>query len=26
VGEDGRIGRLRLWAVTREHLAGGEGA
>ncbi len=26
VGEDGRIGRLRQWAVTREHLAGGEGA
>jgi len=26
VGEDGRIGRLRLWAVTREHLAGREGA
>ena len=26
VGEDGRIGRLKLWAVTREHLAGGEGA
>jgi ketosteroid isomerase-like protein len=22
VGEDGRIGRLRLWTVTREHLAG----
>jgi ketosteroid isomerase-like protein len=22
VGGDGRIGRLRLWAVTREHLAG----
>jgi hypothetical protein len=22
VGEDGRIGRLRLWAVVREHLAG----
>jgi len=22
VGEDGRIGRLRQWAVTREHLAG----
>ena len=21
VGEDGRIGRLRLWTVTREHLA-----
>ena len=26
VGEDGRIGRLKLWAVTREHLAGREGA
>jgi hypothetical protein len=26
VGEDGRIGRLRLWAVTREHLVGQEGA
>ena len=26
VGEDGRIGRLRLWPVTREHLAGREGA
>ncbi|MFL5651111.1 MAG: nuclear transport factor 2 family protein [Chloroflexota bacterium] len=25
VGEDGRIGRLKLWTVTREHLAG-EGA
>ena len=22
VGEDGRIARLRLWTVTREHLAG----
>jgi hypothetical protein len=22
VGGDGRIGRLRLWSVTREHLAG----
>jgi hypothetical protein len=22
VGEDGRIGRLRTWTVTREHLAG----
>jgi hypothetical protein len=22
VGEDGRIGRLRLWTVAREHLAG----
>jgi hypothetical protein len=22
VGEDGRIGRLRQWSVTREHLAG----
>ena len=22
IGEDGRIGRLRLWTVTREHLAG----
>ena len=22
VGEDGRIGRLRLWSVAREHLAG----
>jgi len=22
VGEDGRIGRLRQWTVTREHLAG----
>jgi ketosteroid isomerase-like protein len=26
VGEDGRIVRLRQWAVTREHLAGREGA
>jgi len=26
VGEDGRIARLKLWAVTREHLAGREGA
>ena len=26
VGEDGRIGRLKLWTVTREHLAGQEGA
>ena len=26
VGEDGRIVRLKLWAVTREHLAGREGA
>ena len=26
VGEDGRIGRLKQWAVTREHLAGQEGA
>ena len=26
VGEDGRIGRLKLWTVTREHLAGREGA
>jgi hypothetical protein len=26
VGEDGRIVRLRLWTVTREHLAGREGA
>ena len=26
VGEDGRIGRLRLWTVTREHLVGQEGA
>jgi hypothetical protein len=26
VGEDGRIWRLRMWAVTREHLAGQEGA
>ena len=26
VGEDGRIARLRMWAVTREHLAGQEGA
>jgi hypothetical protein len=26
VGEDGRIGRLRVWAVTREFLAGQEGA
>jgi ketosteroid isomerase-like protein len=26
VGEDGRIARLRLWTVTREHLAGREGA
>jgi len=26
VGEDGRITRLKLWAVTREHPAGGEGA
>jgi SnoaL-like domain len=26
VGEDGRIGRLKQWAVTREHLAGREGA
>jgi ketosteroid isomerase-like protein len=26
VGEDGRIGRLKLWPVTREHLAGREGA
>ena len=26
VGEDGRIARLKLWTVTREHLAGGEGA
>lgn len=25
-GEDGRIVRLKLWAVTREHLAGREGA
>jgi ketosteroid isomerase-like protein len=26
VGEDGRIGRLKMWTVTREHLAGQEGA
>jgi hypothetical protein len=26
LGEDGRIVRLKLWAVTREHLAGTEGA
>ena len=26
VGEDGRIARLKLWTVTREHLAGTEGA
>lgn len=26
VGEDGRIVRLKLWPVTREHLAGPEGA
>jgi len=26
VGEDGRIGRLKMWSVTREHLAGQEGA
>ena len=26
VGGDGRIERLKLWAVTREHLAGREGA
>jgi ketosteroid isomerase-like protein len=26
VGEDGRIARLRMWAVVREHLAGQEGA
>ncbi len=26
VGEDGRIVRLKLWPVTREHLAGREGA
>jgi hypothetical protein len=26
VGEDGRIERLKQWAVTREHLAGQEGA
>ena len=26
VGEDGRIGRLKMWPVTREHLAGQEGA
>lgn len=26
VGEDGRIVRLKLWPVTREHLAGAEGA
>lgn len=26
VGEDGRIERLKLWPVTREHLAGREGA
>lgn len=26
VGEDGRIARLKLWTVTREHLAGREGA
>jgi len=26
VGEDGRIVRLKLWTVTREHLAGQEGA
>ena len=26
VGEDGRIVRLKLWTVTREHLAGTEGA
>jgi ketosteroid isomerase-like protein len=26
VGEDGRIVRLKLWTVTREHLAGREGA
>ena len=25
VGEDGRIVRLKLWTVTREHLAGQEG-
>ena len=25
MGEDGRIGRLRLWTVAREHLAGWEG-
>lgn len=26
VGEDGRIGRLKLWAVTRDTVAGQEGA
>jgi SnoaL-like domain len=26
VGEDGRIGRLKLWAVTRDAVAGQEGA